>query len=69
MFSERPKRYLTRSQLAARYGVTMRSIMRWEADPKLNFPAGIQLNRIWAFAEVDIEEGERSRATSTRKAA
>jgi predicted DNA-binding transcriptional regulator AlpA len=57
------ERYLNKRQLAARYGVSVRAIDRWAADPDLGFPP------VYDFADrpyrklSDIEAWERSRAT------
>jgi hypothetical protein len=43
MHSEKPV-YLSRSKQASRYGVVPKTIKRWENDPKLEYPPGIDIN-------------------------
>lgn len=37
------KRYLPEKQVAARYGVHVVSLARWDKDPKLGFPPPIRI--------------------------
>lgn len=55
-------RLLPIRQVIARYSVTDRTIDRWLADPRVNFPKPlvIQRRRFWRLAE--IENFERQRA-------
>ena len=50
---------LPTGDVAARYGVTTRSVDRWWKDPKLGFPQPIYINdrKYWAIA--DLEQWER----------
>jgi hypothetical protein len=54
--------YAPSGTVAARYGVSIRTIDRWLKDPKLGFPLPIVIRdkRFWAIA--DLEQFERSRA-------
>jgi predicted DNA-binding transcriptional regulator AlpA len=57
------ERYLNKQQLAARYGVSVRAIDRWIADPDLNFPPAYDFADRPYRKLSDIEAWERSRAT------
>lgn len=60
--------YLPTSATARRYGVTDRSIARWQADPATGFPAPLIVNKRKFFAVTDLDAWERSKGV-TRKAA
>jgi hypothetical protein len=47
--------------VAARYGVTTRSIDRWWKDPDLNFPQPIIVNQRKYWSATDLEIWERQR--------
>src|SRR6516165_8959538 len=54
--------------VAARYGVTTRSVDRWWKDPDLNFPQPIIINERKYWAVTDLETWERGRvAENTRR--
>jgi hypothetical protein len=57
------ERYLNKQQLAARYGVSIRAIDRWAADPDLGFPPAYDFADRPYRKLSDIEAWERSRAT------
>jgi predicted DNA-binding transcriptional regulator AlpA len=44
-----------------RYSVSDRTIDRWVADPKLNFPQPIRINRKRFFYEHELEEFDGTR--------
>ncbi len=56
-------------QVFGRYGVVDRTIARWLDDENLKFPRPLVINsrRYWRLA--DLQEWERSRASSKREAA
>jgi hypothetical protein len=62
------ERFLSRSQQAARYGKSIKTIGRWAADPELGFPKEIDINGHKFRRLSELEEFERSRVgvTSTR---
>jgi hypothetical protein len=47
--------------VAARYGVTTRSVDRWWKNPDLNFPQPIIVNqrKYWALTDLEIWERQR----------
>jgi predicted DNA-binding transcriptional regulator AlpA len=52
------RRWLSKRQVAARYGVHPRSIERWSESGK--FPRGTQLpNKRWYWTDLEIEAHER----------
>ena len=55
--------------VAARYGVSLRCIERWVANPALNFPKPIFVNRrkFWFQAELARWDRERARAETPRQ--
>lgn len=57
---------VTSKFLMQRFDISDRTVDRWEADPKLNFPKALRINgrRYWLLA--DIVEWERSREAETR---
>jgi hypothetical protein len=53
------QRWFSKREVAARYGVCMRSIERWRESG--TFPAGTQLpNHRWYWSDLEIEQHERS---------
>jgi predicted site-specific integrase-resolvase len=53
------QRWYSKNQVAARYGVSSRSIERWSERGK--FPPGVQMpNGHWYRTDVQIEDHERS---------
>jgi hypothetical protein len=53
--------HLTTGAVAARYGVTPRSVDRWWRDPDLNFPQPIIVNQRKYWSAADLEVWERQR--------
>ena len=49
--------------LCKRFKVVDRTISRWQADPRLNFPKPIIINRRKYFDENEIVAWERARAS------
>ena len=59
---------LSTGAVAARYGVTTRSVDRWWKNPDLNFPQPIIINERKYWAVTDLETWERGRvAENTRR--
>ena len=56
-----PHTRLPTGAVAARYGVTTRSVDRWWKDPDLNFPQPIIINerKYWAVTDLEIWERQR----------
>jgi predicted DNA-binding transcriptional regulator AlpA len=53
------QKWLSKGEVAARFGVCMKSVERWGKSGK--FPAGRQLqNTRWVWSVAEIEEYERS---------
>jgi predicted DNA-binding transcriptional regulator AlpA len=53
------RRWLSKREVAVRYGVSMRSVERWAASGK--FPRGTQLpNKRWYWTDAEIELHERN---------
>ncbi len=61
------KRYLTSSQVASRYGRTIRTISRWVEDPPSGFPLPVRVNgrNLWEIGP--IEAWEQSLAAAVRQ--
>jgi hypothetical protein len=51
-------------KVAARYGVTTRSIERWEEDPELRFPRPLRINQRKYWSLTALESWERQRAAA-----
>ena len=51
-------------KVAERYGVTTRSIDRWEENPGLHFPKPLVINRRRYWNLSDLETWERQRAVA-----
>jgi predicted DNA-binding transcriptional regulator AlpA len=47
---------LPRREVAKRYGVTVRTVQRWEADPELEFPKPAHINGRSYFPERELED-------------
>ncbi len=63
------KRKLRRKDLCERFGgITPRTVERWQADPKMDFPPPIYLGRFPLWDEDQIEQWERRRAVRTAAA-
>ena len=56
-------RNLRKHAMADRYGVSTKSIDRWTADRRLNFPKPFFINQLpyWNLAEVERWERDRAR--------
>jgi len=53
------RRWLSKRELARRYGVHPRSIERWSESGR--FPRGVQLpNKRWYWTDLEIEQHERN---------
>jgi hypothetical protein len=57
----RPKRFLSRSAQARRYGVSKRTIERWGRKPQLNMPVEFWLNGMPHRDEAELEQWEAER--------
>lgn len=65
----RETRKLTRRQVAERYGgVTIRTIERWTADPRLNFPQPVRYGHKSLLYDLnELIEWDRARAQAQAK--
>jgi hypothetical protein len=61
MSTEQSAGLLPRRLVAARYGVNVRTIVRWENDPDLRFPQPITINQRQYFHEAELVVFERTR--------
>jgi hypothetical protein len=52
------------ARVAERYGVSTRTIPRWDADPDLGFPAPVVINGRRYRRRVDLERFERAHIRS-----
>jgi predicted DNA-binding transcriptional regulator AlpA len=59
-------RKLRKRATADRYGVSTKSIDRWTASPRLQFPKPLRINEIPYWDEAELEAWERSRARPSR---
>ena len=55
-------RKLPTRQVCERYGVTDRTISRWERDPDLNFPQPVVINNRKYFSEELLTDWDRANA-------
>jgi hypothetical protein len=58
----------TNKTLAERYGKTVRTVTRWRADPRMNFPPpDLEIYRrdYWRPATIEKWEEERAQASDT----
>lgn len=62
------RRYLSRGQVAKRFGVTTRTVKRWEKRPELDFPIVTMINGRGYHDEEKIEGFERRVVKATAKA-
>ena len=62
---------LPTTKVARRYGVTPRSIERWEADEQLGFPKALRINtrKYWSLGDLEIWERQRAAAEPAPKRA
>lgn len=51
------QRWYSKRAVAARFGVSTRSIERRKESGQ--FPAGVQINRRWYWSDVELEQYER----------
>jgi predicted DNA-binding transcriptional regulator AlpA len=65
----REDRKLPTRKVAQRYGVSVRSIERWEADEKLAFPTPIKIHMRKYWSLNDLEKWERKLPTLKASAA
>ena len=56
-------RKLPTRQVCERYGVTDRTISRWERDPDLNFPQAAIINNRKYYNEDQLTDWDRANAT------
>jgi DNA-binding transcriptional MerR regulator len=61
-------RMLPTRQVCERYGVTDRTISRWERSPELNFPAATVINNRKYFDENSLTDWDRANAGRQRVA-
>jgi hypothetical protein len=66
--SEKPRRFLSRQEQAARYNVSVKSIQRWGEDPRMQMPKEYVFHRQMRRREDELEEWERSRVTTSTAA-
>jgi hypothetical protein len=52
--------YLTRTLVAQRYNVCVKTISRWQARPELGFPAPRLINKRYYWSEESLAEWEAS---------
>ena len=71
MSSLTSRTYLPGPKTAHRYGVSDRTIVRWEQDPALGFPQPMHVNGRKFYPLDELEAWERSRAapSNNKKAA
>ena len=58
-------RYLTRSKVAEKFGVSSMTVYRWERNPKLQFPKAVIINNRSYFAENILDRWALHRAVRT----
>jgi hypothetical protein len=56
---------LPRRKVAARYGVAIRTIRRWESDPSVKFPETLVINKRRYYRLSTLVPWERARAASS----
>ena len=61
-------RFLPTTETAQRYATTTRSIDRWAADPKLNFPKPTYINgrKFWSLRALRRWDYERTRGSQSK---
>ncbi len=62
-------KYISRSDLAKRWGRCSRTIRRMELDPPAGFPMPVSLGGRWSFELAAVEAFERALAGTTAKEA
>jgi hypothetical protein len=63
-----PGPYLTRKKVAERYAKSVRTVERWEQDPRLQFPRPIEVNGHYLHSEPQLIRWERSRVVNFKAA-
>ena len=58
---EKSPRFLSRQEQAARYGTSVKSIVRWGDDPRMQMPKEYVFHRQMKRREDELEAWERSR--------
>jgi predicted DNA-binding transcriptional regulator AlpA len=61
MSTEQSTGLLPRRQVAERYGVNVRTIVRWENDPGLRFPQPLTINKRQYYHEAELTAFDRTR--------
>jgi predicted DNA-binding transcriptional regulator AlpA len=56
-------------QLAGEFGITRRTLTRWQADPALGFPQPTRINNRLYFPRSAVEEWKSVRLRQSREAA
>jgi predicted DNA-binding transcriptional regulator AlpA len=61
--------WLTASQLTRRFGISQMSLWRWLQDPRLNFPAPVQIRErnYWRLDEIVAWEREAAAKSAARR--
>ena len=54
---------LTTRRVCLRYGVSDRTVARWERDPSLNFPQPLVVNKRKYFSEDELTQWDRANAS------
>jgi hypothetical protein len=57
----KPKRYLSRTALAKRWGKSKRTVARWGRDPRMGLPEEVWLNGMPHREEGEVEAWEAER--------
>jgi excisionase family DNA binding protein len=52
-------RFITRKEVAERYGVVVMTIDNWAADPNLGFPRSIRIGRNRCFEASELDAWDR----------
>jgi hypothetical protein len=60
--------YLTRKKVAARYEKSVKTIERWEQNPRLQFPKPIEVNGHYLHSEPLLIRWERGRVVNSSTA-
>ena len=62
MSTEQSTDLLPRRLVGRRYGVNVRTIVRWERDPDLRFPQPIEINKRKYYHEAELTRFDRAQA-------
>lgn len=60
-FTKNVDGYQPSRKVCERYSISPRTLIRWENDPNMGFPAALRINNRKLFAEADLAVWERSR--------